>query len=68
MEVNRVNAEKENKKEAKKKQEQEKKGQMERQKIANELRKNFQVRTQQHLSSEKLTYVQLIQKQSVSTN
>ncbi|XP_045904529.1 FYN-binding protein 1 isoform X1 [Micropterus dolomieu] len=43
VEVNRVNAEKENKKEAKRKQEQEKKGQMERQKIANELRKNFQL-------------------------
>lgn len=51
MEVNRVNAEKKNKKEAKRHQEQEKKDQMERQKKENELRKNFQVRNQQYLSS-----------------
>lgn len=49
VEVNRVNAEKENKKEAKRQREQEKKDQMERQKKENELRKNFHVRKQQLL-------------------
>lgn len=41
VEVNRVNAEKKNKKEAKKQQEQQKKRE-------HELKKNFQVRSQQH--------------------
>lgn len=52
VEVNRVNPDKINKKDAKKRLEQEKKEQMERQKRVNELRKNFQVRNQQRVTRE----------------
>lgn len=43
VELNRLNADKQNKKEVKRQRAQEKKDQMERQKKENELRKNFQV-------------------------